>query len=116
DPDKTISSPSTNSYFSASGMLGLFGPKQNALYDEPIPSYKEQISRSDFGKSSQSTSYQPYSRAGPSGPVNAAVQSVRTVEVKEVQDSYDNSEPQVIDIAPSSLPIIINFRPSSSQI
>ena len=117
ESDKTVSLPSTNSYFSASGMLGLFGPKHNSLYDESIPSYKEQISRSDFAKSSHSTSYhQPYSSAGPSGPVNAAVQSVRSVEVKDVQNSYQNAEPQVIDIPPSALPIIINFRTSSSQI
>lgn len=103
EPDKTISSPSTNSYFSANNMI----------YDEPIPSYKEQISRSDYHKSSQTASYQPYSN---SGPVSAAVQSIRSVEVKNVQNSYENNEPQVIDIPPSALPIVINFRTSSSQI
>nr|XP_027204221.1 pupal cuticle protein 36-like [Dermatophagoides pteronyssinus] len=53
---------------------------------------------------------------GPTGPVTAAIQSMRSVEVNEVQDSYENSEPQVIDIPPSAMPIVINFRTSASQI
>ena len=117
DQDKTLSSPSTNSYFSDNNVLELFNKDKQSqnLYDEVIPSYKEQIARSDIGKSSRSISsnYMPYSS---SGPVSAAVQSVRSVEVKDVQNSYQNNEPQIIDIPPSALPIVINFRTSSSQI
>ncbi|OTF79820.1 DFP2-like protein, partial [Euroglyphus maynei] len=53
---------------------------------------------------------------GPTGPLTAAIQSIRSVEVNEVQDSYENGEPQVIDIPPSAMPIVINFRTSASQI
>ncbi|KAH7644009.1 dfp2-like protein 15 [Dermatophagoides farinae] len=54
--------------------------------------------------------------SGPTGPLTAAINSIRSLEVKEVQDSYENSEPQVIDIPPSAMPIVINFRTSASQI
>lgn len=134
--------PSTNSYYStASGMLGsnvLFGSSHgskmsshssgsssSSYYNEPMPSYKESISRSDnfgsdFGGGGGGKSYSGQSHGGSSGygggPLNAAIQSVRSVEVKDVQNMYENAEPQVIDIPPSGLPIIINFRTSSSQI
>jgi len=53
---------------------------------------------------------------GHNEPLAAAIKSMRTVEVKELQDDYQNQEPQVIDIAPSALPIVINFRTSASAI
>ena len=131
--------PSTNSYYStASGMLGsnvLFGSSQHSVgksshsshssyYNEPMPSYKESISRSDNfggggnkggGYSGGQSSYGD-GGGGLGGGLNAAIQSVRSVEVKDVQNMYENAEPQVIDIPPSGLPIVINFRTSSSQI
>lgn len=129
--------PSTNSYYStASGMLGsnvLFGSSHaskmsshssgsSSYYNEPMPAYKESISRSDnFGSGlgagkSYSGGHGSSSGYGGGGPLNAAIQSVRSVEVKDVQNMYENAEPQVIDIPPSGLPIVINFRTSSSQI
>lgn len=81
------------------------------MHDD-MPAYKE-------------SSYAPGpSSMGPAGgqtyghnePLAAAIKSMRTVEVKELQDEYQNAEPQVIDIAPSALPIVINFRTSASAI
>lgn len=135
--------PSTNSYYStASGMLGsnvLFGSShaskmsshssshggRSSYYNEPMPAYKESISRSDnfgggggksYSGSTQFGGSSGYGGGGGGSPLNAAIQSVRSVEVKDVQNMYENAEPQVIDIPPSGLPIIINFRTSSSQI
>lgn len=119
--EKTVAAaPSTNSYYSAGGMLGLFGGNKGA-YEEPIPSYKEHtMSRNDFSTKANSfrqSNEQMYGQQSHhQGPHSAAIQSVRSVEVKEVENQYENNEPQVIDIPPSALPIIINFRTSSSQI
>lgn len=61
---------------------------------------------------SDSSSFSGSNGATFTGPI----QSLRSLEVNNVQDSYDNSEPQVIDIPPSAMPIVINFRTSASQI
>ncbi|KAJ6220855.1 hypothetical protein RDWZM_006667 [Blomia tropicalis] len=119
--DKTLSSSSTNSYYSTANQnRNLFDFSNNnkkgfnSMFD--IGGGSNQRYRDDGynGKSSKSFNQSP--TYGSAGPLNAAIQSVRSVEVKNVQDSYDHQEPQVIDISPSALPIVINFRTSSSLI
>lgn len=104
--NKPISAPSTNSYFS---MADLF--KGNNAYNKPMGPIGQ--SNKVYGKPATKSSY---SSNAYSQPISAAIQSVRELELKDVQNSYENQEPQIIDIPPSALPIVINFRTSSSQI
>ena len=108
-----ISTASSNAYGSFNSMFkgfsggssggGLGGASGLGGLHDDMPAYKE-------------GSYEPQQTYGHNEPLAAAIKSMRTVEVKELQDDYQNAEPQVIDIAPSALPIVINFRTSASAI
>lgn len=95
------------SFLNSQGLLNMFGT--NNVYADPVPRYRESSKDRQYMNPASGNSYSQ-------GPVQAAIQSVRSVEVKDVQNEYQNNEPQVIDIPPSALPIVINFRTTSSQI
>lgn len=112
--DKVLAPAPSNSYYSGNDMFNDMFGKSNS-FNDIIPSYKEPIgdkfmtTKGGYGGGGGGGS-QSY------GPVSAAIKSMRTVEVKPVQDEYQNNEPQVIDIAPSAQPIVINFRTTSSHL
>lgn len=109
--DKVLSSAPSNSYYSGNDMFNMFG-KSNS-FNDIIPSYKEPIGdKAGFVTNKGGYGGEPQSY----GPMSAAIKSMRSVEIKPVQDEYQNNEPQVIDIAPSAQPIVINFRTTSSMI
>ncbi|UXI16213.1 hypothetical protein NH340_JMT02156 [Sarcoptes scabiei] len=84
----------------------------------PMPGFKPNLNYGDAHSSSSFFNQQgAMQQDGYGAPAyTAAIQSMRTVEVNDVQDSYENSQPQIIDIPPSAMPIVINFRTSASQI
>lgn len=106
----------TSEYFNS--MLDLL--KSSASSYSSVPSYKE----NSFGNTKSfapvhsgfQSSFPSNGQQYTQGPVTAAIQSIRSVELNDLQDTYDSSEPQVIDIPPSAMPIVINFRTSASQL